>query len=163
MQRNNELVLTDAELLYTNFSGRIGQYNRDGKRYFNVYVDDPEIVNKLTEDGWRVSIRTPKTPDEPIRHSIKVMVSYQFEPFPVIIRVVNGAEYYLDETTVGQLDKDRILKALVKVHGSGKKNSPDGKFTAYLDKMVVECEEDPFDTEYRRMFGEDPVVKSEIV
>ena len=48
---NDNLVIENARLLFRNFSGRESKYNRAGQRNFCVYIDDPQDVQKLADDG----------------------------------------------------------------------------------------------------------------
>ena len=149
---NNSVIIENAQLFFKNFSGRVDNYNRDGKRYFNVYIDDPEIAQQMNEDGWRIRVRQPRNEGEVARNYIKVFVSYRFGN-PDIIRRVNGVDYALGEDQVGILDGDIITSALVQFHPASKDKSPDGLYSAYLDKMVAFVEEDEFDKKYREIIG----------
>lgn len=55
------LVFEDAQIMYRNFEGREGQYNREGDRNFAVILDE-DTARKMAEDGWNV--KTQKTRDD---------------------------------------------------------------------------------------------------
>ena len=149
----NSVTIRNAELFFKNFSGRVDNYNRDGRRYFNVYIDDPAVAQQMNEEGWRIRVRQPRDPSEPVRNYIKVFVSYRYGT-PKIIRRLNGVDYFLNEDTVGILDSDVITEALVQFHPASKDKAPDGLYSAYLDQMVAFVEEDEFQKAYKDILGE---------
>lgn len=109
MQYRNipDLVIEGAEIMFRNFAGREGKFNREGDRNFCVKLD-VDLAQKLIEDGWNVRILAPRdeSEEEPI-HYLQVAVSYREIPnIPPMstYMVTRHKKIRLDEDMVEQLD-----------------------------------------------------------
>ena len=123
--RPSNLIIEDAQLMFKNFKGEEKRYegrimNAAGARNFNVVVPE-EIVDQLVDDGWNVKIQAPREDGDPVRHTVKVNISYKFRE-PDIRMYTEGRngleETCLHEDTVATLDDVRIVKADVVIHPS---------------------------------------------
>lgn len=105
MQYRNiyNIEVEDARILFRNFSGKESQYNRAGDRNFCVIIDDPDVAQKLSDDGWNVRVLRPRDEDEQPRHYIQVTVSFKNIP-PTVWLVTKHNKTKLTEETVGSLD-----------------------------------------------------------
>ena len=78
---NNErkaLKIENAKIIFRNFSGTEGTYNRAGDRNFCVIIDDADMAQTLIEDGWNV--KPLKNSDEfHPKYYMKVIVKYNQE------------------------------------------------------------------------------------
>ena len=109
MQYRNipDLVIEGAEIMFRNFAGREGKFNREGDRNFCVKLD-VDLAQKLIEDGWNVRILAPRdeSEEQPI-HYLQVAVSYRevpnIQPMSVYM-VTRHKKIRLDEDMVEQLD-----------------------------------------------------------
>ena len=54
------LKMDDVRIVFRNFSGRGGTYNREVDRNFAVVIEDPDVAAALAEDGWNVKIKEPQ-------------------------------------------------------------------------------------------------------
>ena len=54
------LKMDNVRIVFRNFSGHGGTYNREGDRNFAVVIDDVDIANQLGADGWNVKIKEPQ-------------------------------------------------------------------------------------------------------
>lgn len=145
--------IENAKILWPNFSGREKDYNNEGERNFSVAIEDPELINKLAEDGWNVKIWVPKNVEEgeevnPI-HYIPVKVSYKYESLaPKVVMVTKKNQVLLDEDSVGQLDFTRIINAdLTIVPSEWEVNGKTG-IKAYLKTLYATIEEDEWAEKY---------------
>lgn len=103
MPRRNSLIIENAHLIFrTNFAGIAqGEYDHEGKRYFNVEIEDEELRDTLLNDGWTVKSWTDNK--EITHYYIKVIV--RFDPYPPSVFLLNnGVQTQLNEHTIGQLD-----------------------------------------------------------
>lgn len=108
MQYRNisDLVIEGAEIMFRNFAGREGKFNREGDRNFCVKLD-ADLAQKLNEDGWNVRILAPRDESEEPTHYLQVAVSYREVPNipPMsVYMVTRHKKIRLDEDMVEQLD-----------------------------------------------------------
>lgn len=147
---NNTIVIEDARLMYTNFSGNEAQYNPKGNRNFCVIIPDPEIALKLKQDGWNVRPSTPRDPDDEPFYFLKVKINYNFSRPPKIVMVTErGNMTILGEDTINLLDSADIVKADLEINPSYyKKNDGSRGISAYLKTLYVTIAEDRFAEKY---------------
>lgn len=150
--RLDNISIENARIIFRNFRGQASQYNREGQRNFCVVLDNPALVEKLTEDGWNVRIRTPREEGEEARYYLQVAVSFQNIP-PRIIQITRKRKQELNEDTVGNLDFAEILNADLVIRPyswviqEGTKNERRG-VKAYLKTLYITIDEDEFAAKY---------------
>ena len=93
--------IENARIIFRNFSGKEGKYNRAGERSFAVILDGD--VSGLVDEGWNIKYLKPREEDEQPIPYISVSVRYDFAP-PKIYAVTDGRPVLLDEEAVGELD-----------------------------------------------------------
>ena len=99
----DNISVEDAQILFRNFAGKEDQYNRAGDRNFCVIIDDPEVAQQLSDDGWNVRVLRPRDPEDEPRHYMQVKVSFKNIP-PAIWLVTKHGKTKLTEETVDSLD-----------------------------------------------------------
>lgn len=145
---NGKILMDDVKILWPNFAGARGKYNQEGDRNFKVVVDDQNIADALMERGCNLKIREPEEPGDLPFMFFEVKVSYRFDP--PVVRLVSGRSVrFLDEETIGTLDRVDILRVDLDIH-FGREWTQNGTTarTAYLDKIVVVQEVDRFAARY---------------
>ena len=50
---NRNVLIDDARIIFRNFAGKEGMYNREGDRNFSVILP-PDLADQLAKDGWNV-------------------------------------------------------------------------------------------------------------
>lgn len=106
------IEMSNATIIWKNFSGRPDKYNRAGDRNFAVVIPTEEIKDKLVDDvnrfdvGWNVKIRPPREEgDEPFMY-LPVKVNYYEDERT---GKVNGPDVYLKSgNAVNKLSEDMI-------------------------------------------------------
>ncbi len=58
-QNDNTVLMEGVKIIFRNFEGKEGQYNRAGERNFAVLLD-PQTAEMLAADGWNVKWLKPR-------------------------------------------------------------------------------------------------------
>lgn len=141
------LQIDDARIVYRNFRGEGGKFNREGDRNFAVVIPNQELADELLDRGWNVKIKEPKDEgDEPFRY-ISVKVKFNDRGPQVYLRTGDRVNR-LDEETVAMLDDIDILSANLDIRPyDWDVNGKTGR-TAYLQSIEVIQEIDRFAARY---------------
>lgn len=153
MSDGKEFTVEDARIIFRNFSGKEGQYNREGDRNFAVILD-PVIADQMLEDGWNVKTLKPREEgDEPTPY-VQVAVNFNNRP-PKIMQITSSGRTLINEDLVDTLDWAEIKT--VDLIARGYEWSVNGKsgVKAYLKTMFVTIEEDALERKYADMSVED--------
>ena len=95
-------MIEDARIIFRNFEGKEGQYNRKGDRNFAVVLDQ-DTADMLSADGWNVKMLASREEDEPDTPYIQVSVNFQNRP-PRVVMVSSAGRTNLGESEVEVLD-----------------------------------------------------------
>lgn len=133
----SDLVIEDANLLFTNFAGSPTRFNQaGGKREFSVAIP-LNLVDDLERDGWNVKYRKNQDGEfDPERPYLGVKVSYKFRA-PAIWLIAGGRKQLLNEETVGTLDNITIKTADVVIHPSVYDVRGQKGISAYVKELYV--------------------------
>jgi hypothetical protein len=145
-------MIEDARIIFRNFSGKEGQYNREGDRNFAVVLP-PDVAKTMLEDGWNVRLLEAREEgDEPTPY-VSVAVNFDNRP-PRVILLTSTTRTQLNESSVEILDWADIRTADLIARGydwnvNGKQGTK-----AYLQSLFVTIEEDALERKYS--IHEDP-------
>ena len=148
----DNLTIENARIIFRNFEGRQTQYNREGDRNFCVIIDDPDLSNKLAEDGWNIRISKPRENDAEFedyipRHYLPVAVKFNPIP-PKIYKVVKTNKVELTEENVGDLDFAEITNIDLVIRPYNWEVNGKTGIKAYCKTMYVSVMEDEFADKY---------------
>ena len=145
---NMPVTFEDCRIVFRNFSGAEGKYNRKGDRNFAVILDR-ELADRMIADGWNVKeLRPREEGDEPQPYlSVKVKYSEKARP-PKVVMVTSRGKTPLDQDTVSVLDWAEIkhVDLIVRPY-DWEVNGATGR-TAYLKSIFVTIVEDELDIKY---------------
>lgn len=141
--------IRDARIFFKNFAGEEQKFNPKGKRNFCVEIPE-DMADQLRADGWNVKTTKPRDPDDEPRFYLKVNVSYAVAP-PEIYLIANGRKIALNEDTVRSIDHADIVNVNLTISPYVWEVNGDTGISAYLKRMYVEIEDDPFADEYAGM------------
>lgn len=148
MARNDgSLTMEDARILFRNFAGKEGQYNREGERSFCVILDE-DIAEQMHRDGWNVKVlksREEGDPEEPYLH---VTVGFKGRP-PMIVMLTSKGRTTLSEDEVELLDWVDIAEVDLTVRPYTWSVNGKSGIKAYLKAIYVKIEESILDIKYR--------------
>ena len=137
-----------AQILWPNFAGKEGPFNEEGKRSFNILIEDPNQANELLGAGWNVKEMKNREEGDPPLWFLPVKVNYKSKYPPRIIKTSSDGskQLALAEGTVKLLDILRIETADVMINPFEWK-TPDGRtgVSAYLDTMYAVTVVNPLD------------------
>lgn len=161
------VLFEDARLVFKNFKGEAGMYNREGERSFHVLLN-PDIAEQMIRDGWNVKFlnkRPDDDPNEPSQAHIEVKVSYDVKPPRIIvITSTNRTEYSQKNVeTLDYLDMRKVDFIINPFNWVMHKGTPQEKsgVSAYLKTMFVWINEDYLEQKYSHLLAGDPVAPLE--
>ena len=139
-------VFENVQIVFRNFSGKEGKYNREGDRNFALLLDQ-EVAANMYEDGWNVKELKPRDEDESPQPYIQVAVNFRGRP-PKIVLVTSKGKTTIDESMVDILDWAEIDSVdLILNPYEWEVNGKSG-IKAYLKSMYVTLHEDELDLKY---------------
>jgi hypothetical protein len=139
-------MVEDARLVFRNFSGKEGQYNREGDRNFAVILDD-STAKVMQKDGWNVRFLASREDGEEDTPYIQVAVNFKNRP-PRVVMITSTARTHLGEDEISVLDWADIRTCdLIARAYEWEVNGKSG-IKAYLQSMFVTIEEDALERKY---------------
>lgn len=141
------LEIEDCRIIYRNFAGLEGKFNREGDRSFSVIIPNQEIADKLMADGWNVKIKPPREEGEEPFMTLKVKIKFSGRgPSAYVISGKNHRR--LNEDTIGILDEMDIQSVNMDLRPyDWEVNGKTGR-TAYLQAIEVIQNVDRFGAKY---------------
>lgn len=136
----------DAQLIFRNFAGKEGKYNREGDRNFSVILDQ-ESAERMAADGWNVKSLPPREEGDAETPYIQVGVGYKVRP-PRIVLISSKGRTNLDEDGVEVLDWVSIGKVDLIARAYPWAVGDKTGIKAYLQTMFVTIEEDELERRY---------------
>lgn len=143
----DNIIMENAHIMFRNFKGEETKYNRAGNRNFCVTIDDPELADKLIQDGWNIRTLAAREEGDEERHYMQVAISFKYTPPRVFLVTKNGRKP-LDEDTIEALDFAEIRNVDMTIRPYQWEVNGKTGVKAYLKTMYVTLEEDEFEDKY---------------
>ena len=141
------LQIDDARIIYRNFRGEGGKFNREGDRNFAVVIPKQELADELRNRGWNVKIKPPKDEEDSPFMYLPVKVKFNDRGPQVYLRTGDRVNR-LDEETISILDYINIRSVDLDIRPyDWDVNGKSGR-TAYLQSIEVIQEIDRFAARY---------------
>lgn len=145
---DNTVLMEGVRIIFRNFAGKEGQYNREGDRNFAVLLDDA-TAQAMAEDNWNVKWLRPRNEDEEETPQAYLPVSVNFKGRPPrIVLITSRGRTNLDESQVEMLDWADILNVDLIVRPYEWTVNQKSGVKAYLQSIYVTIEEDALEIKY---------------
>lgn len=155
MPGENTVLLEGVRLVFRNFSGKEGQYNREGDRNFGVIIPDEATAQAMLEDGWNIKYLKPRENDEEEAETpwlpVKVGFGKGRPPSIYLVTQEGRKRTALTEETVHELDWADITNVDMIVRPYHYDVSGREGISAYVQTMYVSIIEDPLRAKYEAM------------
>jgi len=151
-KNDNTVIMENVRIIFKNFAGKEGQYNREGDRNFAVLLDEP-TAQILTEDGWNVKWLQPREGEnaeegETPQAYLSVSVKFDGPRPPRVVLITSRGRTNLSEGEVEMLDWADILNVDMIVRPYAWTVNQKSGIKAYLQSLYVTIEEDPLEVKY---------------
>lgn len=141
------LQIDEARIVYRNFAGVGGKYNREGDRSFSLVIPDEALADQLVKEGWNVKIKDAR--DEGDTPFIILPVKVKFnDRGPAVYLRTGKNQVKLDEESIGCLDNIDILSVDMDIRPYDWEVTGKTGRTAYLQSMCVTQDIDRFAARY---------------
>ena len=98
---DKNVVMENVRIIFRNFSGKEGQYNREGDRNFAVLLDD-KTAEQMAKDGWNVKVLKAREEGDEDQPYLTVAVNFKGRP-PRVVMVTSRGRTNLGEDEVNRI------------------------------------------------------------
>lgn len=139
-------MVEDAQIIFRNFAGKEGQYNREGDRNFCVILTE-DVAKQMEADGWNIRYLEAREEGDEDTPYIQVAVNFNNRP-PRVVMLTSTTRTQLSEESVEVLDWADVKTA--DLIARGYEWSVNGKTgtKAYLQSLFITIEEDALERKY---------------
>ena len=146
----DDLIIENGQIIFRNFSGKESKYNREGCRNFCVIIEDPDMAQRLIDDGWNVRSLPPRDENEDLKYYLQVAVNFMNIP-PKVMMVTRKSKIAMDEESIDSLDFAEIKNADIIIRPYHWAVNEKTGIKAYLKNLYITIEEDVFAKKYENV------------
>lgn len=140
-------MIEDARLVFRNFAGAEGPYNREGDRNFCVLLD-PETAENMLRDGWNIKFLKSREEGEIDQPYIQVTVGFGKGRPPKLVMITSKGRTDLGEDECEIFDWCDISVADLIIRPYNWSVGGRGGVKAYLKSLFLTVREDELDLKY---------------
>lgn len=145
--KDESVVIENTRLLFRNFKGAKGKFNKEGERSFSVILT-PEQAEQMINDGWKVKWLKPREEEDIPTPYLPVKINFEGKRPPRIVLITSKNRTTLDEESAMLVDLANIANVDLIVNPYHWSVDGDTGITAYLKSMFIIIEEDYLDKKY---------------
>lgn len=101
-RKEGTLLMENARIIFRNFAGKEGMYNREGDRNFCILLED-DVAEEMAKDSWNIKTLKAREVGEPEQPYIQVSVGFKVKP-PLIVMITSRGRTTLSEDELELLD-----------------------------------------------------------
>jgi hypothetical protein len=144
------VMMENVRLIFRNFTGKEGQYNRAGDRNFSVILDR-DVAAAMRRDGWNIKELRPREEEDEPQPYIQVAVNFKGPRPPLVTLITSRGKTELREEQVDILDWAEIQNVDLILTPYEWNVNGRGGIKAYLKSIYVTIVEDPLEQKYGDM------------
>lgn len=144
---DGSVVLEDVRIIFRNFEGKEGDYNREGDRNFGVILSD-ELAHAMERDNWNIKWLKPREEDDPPQGWLPVSIKYGKGRPPKVTLITSKGRTSIGEEEIETLDWVDIRKVDLIIRPYNWTVTGKSGIKAYLKSLFVTIEEDFLDLKY---------------
>lgn len=143
---DGNVVMENVRIVFRNFKGKEGMYNREGDRNFAVLLDE-KTAKLMADDGWNVKYLKAREEGDEEQAYLQVSVNFKGRP-PRIVMITSRGRTDLGEDECELLDwaDIRNVDLIVRPYDWSVNGKTGTK--AYLKSLFVTIEEDELELKY---------------
>lgn len=142
----DRVVMENVRIIFRNFSGKEGMYNREGDRNFAVLLEE-DVAAKMIEDGWNVKFLKAREEGDVETPYLQVSVSFKGRP-PNCYMITTRGRTRIDEDQLELLDWAEIANVDLMLRPYEWAVNGRTGIKAYLSSIFMTIEEDYLDLKY---------------
>ena len=142
-----QVIIEDARIIFRNFAGKEGQYNRAGDRNFALLLDQ-DTAHNMAKDGWNIKTLRARDEGDADQPYIPVSVNFKGPRPPRVVMITSRGRTSLPEELVELLDYADIRTVDVILNPYEWVVNGKSGVKAYLKSIFVTIEEDALERKY---------------
>lgn len=145
-QDDGSVLFEGARIIFRNFSGKEGQYNREGDRNFSILLNT-DVAQMMLADGWNVKALKKRDPDDEQQWHLPVSVGFKIRP-PRMALITTKGRTPLNEEECEVLDwvDIKTVDVIIRPYYWNVRDASGIK--AYLQTIFVIVNEDYLELKY---------------
>lgn len=140
------LTFMGARIVFRNFAGKEGQYNREGDRNFALILNQDD-ADQMAAQGWNVKYLRPREEGDQPQAYVPVSVSFKNKP-PRVVMITSRGRANIPEDMLDILDWVEIANIDLIISPYQWAVSGKTGIKAYLKSFFITIEEDELEKKY---------------